>query len=61
MKVLVIFEFDHIQADSSEADVIVSEISKSCEHMRIGFNADGCYIQEVFDEDDFILQQTGKL
>lgn len=61
MKVLIILEYDEIAANSKEADVIVNDISQSCDEMQVVFDANGCYIQEVFDEDDFILQQSGKM
>ena len=48
MKVIVVFEFDEIDdPDSPEASEIVQAITEDCETMQIGFDASGCYVQEV--------------
>jgi hypothetical protein len=51
MKVLVVFQFDEVSADSAEAESIVSQVSESCEFMQVGFDASGCWVQECFDDD----------
>lgn len=50
MKVLIVFEFEGVDPDSQEADQIVASISEACETMRIGFDAQGCWVQEVIDD-----------
>ena len=52
MKVLVIFHFDEVSANSAEAESIVSQITESCEFMQVGFDASGCWVQECFDDED---------
>jgi hypothetical protein len=45
MKVTVVFEFEEVDADSEQADQIISEIGESCETMGIGFGASACYVE----------------
>jgi hypothetical protein len=47
MRVIVIFEFKEVDTDSELAHKIVADITDSCETMRIGFDADGCWIDDV--------------
>ena len=60
MKVLVVFEFENIaNPDSEEATTKVEEITEACETMQVAFDANACWVQEVFGEDaeegDFAL------
>jgi hypothetical protein len=60
MKVLVVFEFENIaNPDSDEATTKVEEITEACETMQVAFDANGCWVQEVFggetDTADFAL------
>ena len=60
MKVLVVFEFESIaNPDSEEATTKVEEITEACETMQVAFDANSCWVQEVFGEDaeegDFAL------
>lgn len=61
MKILIILEYDYIDANSEEADRIVNEVSQLCYPMQVAFDAHSCYIEEIYNEDDFILEQTGKV
>lgn len=47
MKVIVIFEFEGVDADSEQADQIIEDIGESCETMGVGFGASACYIDDV--------------
>ena len=47
MKVTVVFEFDGVDPNSPEADEIVAEITESCETMRIGFDANACWVDDA--------------
>jgi hypothetical protein len=47
MIVYVAFEFEGVDPNSPEADKIVNELTDSCETMRIGFDAMGCWIDDV--------------
>ena len=48
MRVIVIFEFEGVDPNSPEADEIVAEITESCETMRIGFDANACWVERPF-------------
>jgi hypothetical protein len=52
MKVLVVFHFSEVTADSKEADQILASIGESCETMASDFDASGCWVQECFDDGD---------
>jgi hypothetical protein len=47
MKVLVAFEFEGVDPNSPEADEIVQQITESCETMRIGFDANACWVDDA--------------
>ena len=47
MRVIVIFEFEGLDAYSEKADQIVEEIGKSCETMQTAFDASACWIDDV--------------
>jgi hypothetical protein len=47
MRAIVIFEFEGVDPNSPEADKIVNELTDSCETMRIGFDAMGCWVDDV--------------
>ena len=49
MIVYVAFEFEDVKANSKEADRIIEEINESCETMQIGFDANGCWIDDALD------------
>ena len=51
MKVLVAFDFEGVDPDSPEADEIVAEITESCETMRIGFDANACWVDNAHSDD----------
>ena len=51
MIVYVAFKFDGVDPDSPEADDIVREITESCETMRIGFDANDCWIDNAQGDD----------
>ena len=54
MKVIVVFEFDHIDdPNSPEADLIVDAIKQDCETMQVGFDASGCWVEEVIGETEW--------
>jgi len=50
MRVIICVEFDGIDPDSEKADEIVNEITESCEHMQIGFNASGCFVMDALGD-----------
>lgn len=52
MRVLVIFEFEDVEVNSESANTIVQQITDSTENMRVAFDAQGCWVQEVFQEDN---------
>ena len=47
MRVVVMFEFEGVDADGEQADQIVEEISRSCETMQNAFDASACWVDEV--------------
>jgi hypothetical protein len=47
MRVVVIFEFEGVDANGEHADQIVEEISRSCETMQTAFDASACWVDEV--------------
>ena len=47
MKVVVILEFDGLDADGETADQLIDEIGKSCETMGKQFDASDCYVDNV--------------
>jgi len=51
MKVTVVFEFESVDPNSEEADQIVAEITESCETMRIGFDANACWVDNAHGDD----------
>jgi hypothetical protein len=51
MRVIVIFEFEGVDPNSPEADEIVAEITESCETMRIGFDANACWVDNAHGYD----------
>jgi hypothetical protein len=50
MRVIVCIEFDGVDPDSEQADVIVNNITESCEHMQIDFNASGCFVEDALGD-----------
>jgi hypothetical protein len=46
MRVIVIFEFEDIEPNSSEADQIIEEMTEECETMRIAFDASNCWVDD---------------
>lgn len=50
MIVIVCIEFDGVDPDSEQADAIVESITESCEHMQIGFNASGCFVENALGD-----------
>lgn len=47
MIVYVAFKFDGVDPNSKRADEIVREITESCETMQIGFDANGCWVEDA--------------
>ena len=50
MKVIVAFEFEGVDPNGEKADEIVAEITEACEHMRIAFDANACYVDDATKE-----------
>jgi hypothetical protein len=50
MKVLVVFEFVDVELNSPEAEIVVQNITEETERMCVAFDAQGCWVKEVFDE-----------
>jgi hypothetical protein len=57
MKVLVAFEFEGVDPNSPEADKIVAEITESCETMRIGFDANACWVDDAVGKVFFDIEE----
>ena len=47
MRVVVIFEFEGVDANGEQADLIVGEITELCETMQAAFDASACWVDEV--------------
>ena len=47
MRVIVIFEYKGMYAESEQADQVVEEIGKACQTMQEEFGASACWIDEV--------------
>ena len=47
MRVIVIFEFEGVDANGEQADQIVGDISRSCETMQNAFDASACWVDDV--------------
>ena len=47
MRVIVVFEFEGVDADGEQADQMVESIGESCETMGVGFGASACFIDDV--------------
>ena len=50
MRVIICIEFDGVDPDSEKADAIVNEITDSCKHIQIGFNASGCFVEDALGD-----------
>ena len=56
MRVYLALDFDGVDADSEMADTIINSITEECDRIRIGLNADLCYVddaQNIEDMDSF--------
>ena len=49
MKVVIIFEFEGVDADSEKANKIIDGLSESCETMKTEFGADSCFIDDAYN------------
>lgn len=47
MRVIVIFEFEGVDANGEQADQIVENISRSCETMQNAFDASACWVDDA--------------
>jgi hypothetical protein len=47
VRVLVAFEFEYISPTSPEEEAIIQAITEECETMRIAFDAQSCFVDEV--------------
>lgn len=47
MRVIVIFEYEGVDANGEQADQIVEEVSKSCQIMQEQLGASACWVDEV--------------
>ena len=52
MKLLVVFEFEGVDPESEQGSQIVEMVAESCDVMRVGFDAQACYVQEVYGEEN---------
>ena len=50
MRVILCIDFDGVDPDSEQADAIVNEIGEACEHMQVGFNASGCFVEDALED-----------
>ena len=53
MRVMVAFEFDDMDPESDKADLIIQAINSECGVMRVAFDAESCWVDDVlsFAED----------
>ena len=54
MRVYIALEFNDIDADSEMADTIINSVTESCERIRIGLNADACWVDDAQNTDDMV-------
>jgi hypothetical protein len=54
MRVYIALEFNEIDADSEMADTIINSVTESCERIRIGLNADACWVDDAQNTDDMV-------
>jgi hypothetical protein len=47
VRVLVAFEFDDLEPGSVDEERTVQEIRSACETMRIGFDAQNCWVEDT--------------
>ena len=52
MRVYLALDFDGIDANSEMADTIINSITEECDRIRIGLNADLCYVDDVQNTED---------
>ena len=52
MRVYLALDFDGIDADSEMADKIINSITEECDRIRIGLNADLCYVDDAQNTED---------
>ena len=52
MIVYVAFKFDGVDANSEHANEIVNGITEACEFLRIGTNADVCWVDDAITESE---------
>lgn len=51
MIVYVAFKYNGVDPNGNRADKIIEEMTESCETMRIGFDANECWIDNVTEGD----------
>lgn len=53
MKVIVVYEFDGLDLDSEDADMVIDNIARMTHHTGRDLQATACWIDEaMYDEDD---------
>ena len=52
MKVLVVFQFDNVSPGSPEDEEIVEALSAGVQKMATDFDANACWVQEVFFDEE---------
>jgi hypothetical protein len=52
MRVYLALDFDGIDANSEMADTIINSITEECDRIRIGLNADLCYVDDAQNTED---------
>lgn len=52
MIVYVGFEFQYVEPNSEQADMIVQDLTMSCEQMRIAFDAQDCWVDNAVKSND---------
>jgi hypothetical protein len=52
MRVYLAIEFNDVDADSEMADTIINSITEECDRIRIGLNADLCYVDDAQNTED---------
>ena len=58
MRVTIVLEFDDIQPGSPEDEQIIEEITSECERIQIGFDAQGCWVDDAVYLDDSTTDES---
>ena len=54
MRVYIALDFNGVDADSEMSDTIINSVTESCERIRIGLNADACWVDDAQSTEDMV-------